>query len=670
MDTITFVVHPEWIKKEERTIYRDLCAAVRTCVSHLQYKKPEWNIVVIRCDERTLTVTVKSLHSLEFVENIYDMTGEIVHLNAIDWLRMSEYDYLAIMPDLAEPPPVKDARLSAEHTNQSDYLDDLCHLPVMKEYPMLADCLRTQAETIRMLKKMGLVDCAWEQNLLVAMDDDADFEKFMEALYKVYNNEEMIAPVGKDYTSLTTVTSWGLAVSNAEKFSFQSPQKHTDILLIIDVRRAGFEQGSQNMREELQTISRMDKNFLCIFRTRVQEMDLIERMIDDINDVMPVRAVIVPPAGPDVLTACFVDLITEMGCTFSQNCDDLVERWFVQECNVAGCGGYELVKRLSRELVLHKARSNVKTGISDKIITPEDIRQCMGGVSVAMPIDARKQLESIIGVAEIKQRVLEIAAQIKVQRELAEQGVERPAVHMMFTGNPGTGKTMVARIIASILREEGILSKGHLYEVNARDLCAQHIGHTAPRVTAKCRDAYGSVLFVDEAYTLYQEDSERDFGQEAIATLMTEMENHRDDFCVILAGYPDDMERLMTANSGLRSRIPYTIRFPNYSRDELMEIFFQMVDGHFDYDDSLKTAAGDFFRSIPDNVMESSDFSNARMVRNLYERVWGKAAYRKVLNNECELVLRGEDLAAAVRDQDFRRLIETPGKKRPIGFFY
>lgn len=670
MDTITFVVHPEWIKREDRGIYRDLCAALRTCLTHLHYEKPDWNIVVIHSDEKTLTVSVDARHSLNFVESMYQLAGEIVHLRAEDWLRMSKYELLSVLPDFAEPPPIENAapdKTSFPGESQPDYLNELCSLPMMQEYPMLADCLRSQAETIRMLRKMGLIGCTWEQNLLVAMDDDADFDKFMEALYGVYRNERLTAPVEKNYAAFTTVTKWELAISNAEKFVHQPPQTHTDILLVIDVRQAGFEQGSQKIRSALQTISSMDKNFLCVFRTQVLAMDLIERMIDDINDIMPIRAVIVPPAGTDVLAACFKASLPETGCTLAENCDDLIEQWIVQEMNTGGISGYELVRRLTRELILHKARSNIRTGIPHKIITSEDIQQCMGG-STAMPIDARQQLSSMIGVAEIKQRVLEIAAQIKVQRELAEQGVERPAIHMMFTGNPGTGKTMVARIIASILREEGILSKGHLYEVNARELCAQHIGHTAPKVAAKCKDAYGSVLFIDEAYTLYPEDSTRDFGTEAIAALMTEMENHRDDFCVIFAGYPEDMDRLMTANAGLRSRIPYTIHFPNYSREELHDIFFLMLEGRFTYDDSLKTAAEKFFSSIPDEIMESSNFSNARMVRNLYERVWGKAAYRKVLNKEEKLILRGEDLTAAVSEQDFRRLIETPGKKRPIGF--
>ena len=668
MDNIIFYVHPEWIKQKDQNIYRDLCAALKTCITHLQYEKPEWNIIVICSDERTMNVTVKAGHSLEFVENIYQLTSEIVHLDATEWLRMSNFHYLVVMPNLAEPPQLENSDLSDKDADRSDYLSDLCRLPLMQEHPMLADCLRSHAKTIRMLKRMGLADCAWHQNLLIAMDDDADFEEFLQMLYKVYSNEQMTASTKSDYTSFTTVKSWDTAVSYAEKFSLQPDNKHTDILLVIDSSRAGFENGDTKIRAALQSISKMNKNFLCIIRTQVFEVDLIERMLDDINDIIPASAVIVPPASTDVLVNCFKSYLGDRKCSISPDCDDLIEQWIIQEAAASGISGYELVKRLALEMILRKAQGNISSGIPTTIITREDLLQCVDRNIIESTNDAHSLLNSMIGLAEIKQRVLEIAAQIKVQKELAKDGVDRPAIHMMFTGNPGTGKTMVARIIASILREEGVLSKGHLYEVNARDLCAQHIGHTAPKVAAKCRDAYGSVLFVDEAYTLYQADSDRDFGKEAIAALMTEMENHRDDFCVILAGYPDDMEQLMTANSGLRSRIPYTIQFPNYSREELTEIFFRMLDGHFEYDESLKTAVEDFFNSLSEDVMTSADFSNARMVRNLYERVWGKAAYRKMLNKESKLILRGEDLNAAASEQDFSRLIHTPSKKRLIGF--
>ena len=169
--------------------------------------------------------------------------------------------------------------------------------------------------------------------------------------------------------------------------------------------------------------------------------------------------------------------------------------------------------------------------------------------------------------------------------------------------------------------------------MRGRDLCGQYIGETAPRTSAICRDAYGSVLFIDEAYSLFRDEfsSARDYGREALDTLVAEMENHRDDFCVIMAGYKDEMDAMLKGNTGLMSRIPYEIEFPNYTRDDLEKIFFTMLDGTFDYEEGLKESVHGFFSEMPEEMFTSKEFSNARLVRNLFERTWGKAAYRQSL---------------------------------------
>ncbi len=154
---------------------------------------------------------------------------------------------------------------------------------------------------------------------------------------------------------------------------------------------------------------------------------------------------------------------------------------------------------------------------------------------------------------------------------------ETPTLHMSFTGNPGTGKTTVATRMAEILHKLGYIRKGHLVSVTRDDLVGQYIGHTAPKTKEILKKAMGGVLFIDEAYYLYRQENERDYGQEAIEILLQVMENQREDLVVILAGYADRMEQFFRSNPGFRSRIAHHIDFPDYSDAELMSIAETML---------------------------------------------------------------------------------------------
>ena len=181
-----------------------------------------------------------------------------------------------------------------------------------------------------------------------------------------------------------------------------------------------------------------------------------------------------------------------------------------------------------------------------------------------------------------------------------------------------------------------------------------------------CRDAYGSVLFIDEAYSLYRgADNDRDFGREALDTLIAEMENHRSDLVVIMAGYPDEMDTLMKGNPGLSSRMPYLIEFPNFTKDEMITIFKSMLTDTFKYEDELIVAMEQFFRALPQDFIESKTFSNGRFVRNLFERTWGKAAMRCQINGLKDVVLTADDFTRAASEKEFRSLQD---KRKSIGF--
>src|SRR5690348_9840457 len=185
----------------------------------------------------------------------------------------------------------------------------------------------------------------------------------------------------------------------------------------------------------------------------------------------------------------------------------------------------------------------------------------------------------LVGLVPVKTRIREIAALLLVERARRSLGLEAepPPLHMSFTGNPGTGKTTVARRMAEILHRLGYIRKGHLVSVTRDDLVGQYIGHTAPKTKDVLKRAMGGVLFIDEAYYLYRPENERDYGQESIEILLQVMENQRDDLVVILAGYKDRMDTFFKSNPGFSSRIAHHIDFPDYAEDELLEIARRMV---------------------------------------------------------------------------------------------
>jgi Holliday junction resolvasome RuvABC ATP-dependent DNA helicase subunit len=235
------------------------------------------------------------------------------------------------------------------------------------------------------------------------------------------------------------------------------------------------------------------------------------------------------------------------------------------------------------------------------------------------PCDPFAGMDQMIGLTEVKEQVKLLAAEARADQLRRDAGMPDRTVsrHLVFAGPPGTAKTTVARLLAAIYSQLGVLTSGHLVEVARADLIAPYIGQTAPMVTDAVARALGGVLFIDEAYSLTLSDSPRDFGAEAIATLVKLMEDHRRDLVVIAAGYPDHMQQFLHANPGLASRFARTIRFPGYTDDELTEIFTTMAAaGRFQLGDGVIPRLRQILAATP----RGPDFGNARHVRNLLDQ--------------------------------------------------
>ena len=270
---------------------------------------------------------------------------------------------------------------------------------------------------------------------------------------------------------------------------------------------------------------------------------------------------------------------------------------------------------------------------------------------------AKEELGELIGLDEVKGQMQKILNYIKLNKEREKM----PMLHMCFTGNPGTGKTSIARIIGKLFEEENILSgSGDFVEIHGRDLVAKYVGWTAQKVHDTVEQAIGGVLFIDEAYSLVA-DVRGSFEDEAIATLIKEMEDHRDEICIILAGYTEEMKNLIKLNPGFESRIQFTINFPDYSEEELLQIFTGLCKKeNYKFSDVCKNSLIDNFTF----VKSKENFGNGRYVRNLFEKIKFEQADRVMKTNSKAInTINKCDIEKAIKGLNF----EEKGKKR-IGF--
>ena len=242
-------------------------------------------------------------------------------------------------------------------------------------------------------------------------------------------------------------------------------------------------------------------------------------------------------------------------------------------------------------------------------------------INPVLDTDPYEELEDLIGLDNVKQEVKSLANFVKLQKQRQEKGMKTPKMsyHLVFTGSPGTGKTTVARIVARIYKDLGILKTGHTVETDRSGLVAEYVGQTATKTNAIVDSALNGVLFIDEAYALVPENASNDYGQEAISTLLKRMEDDRDKLVVIIAGYTNEMKRFIDSNPGLQSRFNRYINFPDYTAKELVRIFHMYMKKN-QY--TISDEADEMLKEKLDYAVEHKDrnFGNARYVRNVFEK--------------------------------------------------
>jgi stage V sporulation protein K len=292
--------------------------------------------------------------------------------------------------------------------------------------------------------------------------------------------------------------------------------------------------------------------------------------------------------------------------------------------------------------------SQKKKSLSKELPVPQVVPKDIPPEHSALK-EIEDELGALVGMEEMKRMIKEIYAWIYVNKKREEMGLKarKQALHMMFKGNPGTGKTTVARIIGKLFQKMNVLSKGHLIEAERADLVGEYIGHTAQKTRDLIKKAQGGILFIDEAYSLGR-GGEKDFGKEAIDTLVKHMEDKQHEFILILAGYSREMDYFLTLNPGLHSRFPLVIDFPDYNIEQLMEISSRMLE------EREYTLSHEAEKKLKDHliwvkaVLSPNSFSNGRYVRNIIEKSIRAQAMRLLMLNNYDrhelMTLRSNDL--------------------------
>ena len=324
---------------------------------------------------------------------------------------------------------------------------------------------------------------------------------------------------------------------------------------------------------------------------------------------------------------------TRLGLTLSAGADvrDHVAARCTPEQGAAGLAA--CCDKIFRALSEYCLQTDKKlTGTVTLIARPDGIDFQLGNAAPARLFDLlpaaytgavdeiKRELDELVGLAPVKEYVFGLADNIQVQQRRAAAGFKTASLsmHMIFTGNPGTGKTTIARLVARYLKAIGALKGGQLIEVGRGDLVGRYTGHTAPLTNSVIESALGGVLFIDEAYSLYRGEQDS-FGLEAIDTLVKGMEDHRDELVVILAGYTKEMETFLTANSGLASRFPNKIEFPDYTAAELLDITYRLAEGRgYQLDESCNAPLLGYYQRR--QAQDARRAGNGRLARNTLEK--------------------------------------------------
>ncbi len=525
------------------------------------------------------------------------------------------------------------------------------------------------------LDRIGEIEQIFQRCLMVFMDDGWGYEDFLESIaeelapfYGASSDDVYFHKFPESFDK--GVAAWERNSRSVKSMSEKVQMQNTFAILSCDLREFMDELSNPSMVKSLKTIVENGKRIFIVFRFPYMKGPVGKELQDRFFRWFSVRSIVVPPISLEEKKCCIRDYLEQGKFRLEEDAEEVLEKWILQNIHRIDEGGYPVLKQMAGDLIYQSALrlDNSDDFFDDfNFLSAADVEVMLNNPENEQ--DAYELLNELIGMAELKAKIREIVAQIKMQKEWEKQGkdIGTPTMHMLFYGNPGTGKTTLARVLGQIFKQEGLLSKGDFKETTGSYFVEGLISELMKKTRETCKEAHGSVLFIDEAYGMSVGYKGGNTAEDILPIFVAEMENYREDMCVIFAGYEEEMEEFLRTNSGLKSRIPHILRFPNYSKEELEEIFFQMTEKSFEYEDELKETLSEYLANISPEAYESKEFSNARFMRNLYERVWGKAAYRISFSEDKAGILKVKDMKAALEEDMFASLIERKQEKR-IGF--
>ena len=493
--------------------------------------------------------------------------------------------------------------------------------------------LREYVEYIR-LKKENKINIGNNNIILFCDNNSKDYEKEVEIISKILIKESII-----EDDNITIIN---------DLYTLKNIELEKNRLYIID--------DENRVDRKLERI--IKNNSTCIFVVIIKDSKLMSKRDKDNTLEMLQRNFywelnIIEPTKEEKIQY-IKNVAKQNGLKIN------LEDWVIE--SIAENSMIELDKTLIRACI--KANKQKLKEINTDCFDLDDILFKWGNQKTDKKSEyGLHRLNSLIGLDDVKEQIKKILSYVDVDVERGGQG--RSMLHMCMCGNPGTGKSTVARIIGDIFAENEVLSTKRIFvEVGREDLIGEYVGHTAAKTKKVIDQAIGGVLFIDEAYSLIlgSDGRRNDYGYECIATLIKEMENHREDLCVILAGYPEDMRRLINANSGFQSRIQFFIDFPDYNVEELYEIFLkQLKEDFLKLEKGCKEIVTQYFEN--EVKLKKENFGNGRLVRNLVEKIKFEQAVR--------IKETGSDDLYTIIPQDIKNVVDkikTIENKRKIGF--